>query len=61
MNDTVVTNDGNFVCLECKNAMELAQELKLGDVIECEFCGIEYEYAEDGDDGKTFKVIEEEK
>ena len=37
MDDTVTTNDGHFVCLECKNAMDLAKELKIGDVIECEF------------------------
>ena len=61
MDDTVTTNDGHFVCLECKNAMDLAKELKIGDVIECEFCGIEYEYEEDGEEGKEFKVIEEEK
>ncbi|MBD3280942.1 hypothetical protein GF389_05480 [Candidatus Dojkabacteria bacterium] len=61
MNDTVTTNDENFTCLECKNEMELDSELKVGDVIECEFCGLEYEYTEDGEDGQVFKIIEEEK
>ncbi|MBN1331830.1 hypothetical protein JW978_03000 [Candidatus Dojkabacteria bacterium] len=61
MDETITTNGKTFVCLECKNEVEIDDSLALGDVIECSFCGIEYEYTEDSEEGKVLKVIEEEK
>lgn len=49
-------------CPECKNQIELEKEYKVGDVIECPFCGIELEVMKVKDDGELeVEIIEEEK
>lgn len=50
-------------CPECKNIIELNQkEYKVGDIIECPFCGVEIEVIEILDNGELkVEIIEEEK
>lgn len=60
MDDKVVAVDKKYTCVECQNENELGSH-KPGDVVECGFCGIEYEIIECGDDGCKLTVIEEEK
>lgn len=61
MDDQVKTQDGKFVCVECQNENEL-DDKKEGDVVECGFCGIEYEVKEADDDGNVvLEIVEEEK
>lgn len=52
-----------ITCLECENDIELEdREYKVGDIIECPFCGSELEVSEVKDDGTiTVQLIEEEK
>ncbi len=50
-------------CLECANDIELeSKDYKIGEVIECPFCGTELEIVEVKEDGDfILDVIEEEK
>lgn len=50
------------VCLECENEIELSSDdLKVGKIIECPFCGSELEIIElEGEEVKV-RLIEEEK
>jgi hypothetical protein len=61
MSEQTTTKNKKLLCLECKNETALEQEYKEGDVIECSFCGIEYEV--DAREGEDYKIsmIEEEK
>jgi transcription elongation factor Elf1 len=61
MNEKVTTVGGKFQCLECRNEVTLDADKKVGDVIECPFCGIEYEVTEKNDTEATLQIIEEEK
>jgi transcription elongation factor Elf1 len=61
MNEQVTAVDGKFQCLECRNEVTLDPNKKVGDVIECPFCGIEYEVTAKTDAGATLQIIEEEK
>lgn len=59
--DTLTTKDGKYTCLECQNINEIG-ELNVGDVVECQFCGIEYEVVSKTDDGNyVLRILEEEK
>ena len=53
----------NIKCLECANDIELKKDdYKIGDVIECPFCGSELEVVEVKADGSLIlDIIEEEK
>lgn len=60
MEESLITTGQSYVCLECKNENAL-DSTNIGDVVECDFCGIEYEIIEEK--GKNYKlvIIEEEK
>ncbi len=61
--DIKITSQGkSYTCAECKNDSALSDGSGVGDVVECEFCGIEYEIASVEPDGNyTLAMIEEEK
>lgn len=61
MQDKVTSNNGKVVCLECKNEFDLDSSLQVGDVVECEYCGIEYDVVKCENGVCTLQVIEEEK
>jgi lysine biosynthesis protein LysW len=61
MNDQITTNNGKFTCSECQNEVELSEGKKVGDVIECPFCGIEYEIVSQNEGSTTLIIVEEEK
>ncbi len=52
-----------FKCLECANDIELEdKKYKIGEIIECPFCGSELEVVEVKADGSlVLDIIEEEK
>ncbi len=53
----------NIKCLECANDINLEDRVyKIGDILECPFCGTELEVVEVKDDGSlVLDIIEEEK
>jgi lysine biosynthesis protein LysW len=53
--------DNKFICLECQNEVSLDEGKKVGDIVECPYCGIEYEVVSKDDSGVTLQLIEEEK
>jgi transcription elongation factor Elf1 len=53
--------DNKFTCLECQNEVVLDPEKKVGDIVECPYCGIEYEVTGKDETGVTLQLIEEEK
>jgi transcription elongation factor Elf1 len=53
--------DNKFTCLECQNEVVLDPEKKVGDIVECPYCGIEYEITGKDEAGVTLQLIEEEK
>lgn len=58
----ITTKSRTFECTECKNENQLEEGLNVGDVVECQFCGIEFEILEVNDDGEyVLSIIEEEK
>lgn len=61
--DLKITTQGKtYTCAECKNDAELDEAVGVGDVVECPFCGIEYEIASTDTEGNfTLVLIEEEK
>ena len=63
MSDIKVTSTGfKYICSECSNENLIPEDAKIGDVIECEFCGIEYRIIEIDEHGNyTLEIIEEEK
>lgn len=52
-----------IACLECANEIELeSKDYRVGDIIECPFCGTELEVVEVQDGGDlVLDIIEEEK
>lgn len=52
-----------ITCLECANEIELeSREYRVGEIVECPFCGTELEVVEVKEDGGlTVEIIEEEK
>lgn len=61
MSDQIKTINSKFTCTECQNEVEVKTDCKVGDVIECEFCGIEYEINESAAGEFVLAIIEEEK
>lgn len=62
MDDEVKTEGNKYTCTECQNANKISEDIKEKDVVECEFCGIEYEVGEKNEDGnRTLSIVEEEK
>lgn len=62
MDLNIITQGQSYTCAECKNNSKLEENLSVGDVVECEFCGIEYEIASNDDNGNfTLTLLEEEK
>lgn len=63
MDQVRITSDGNkYICDECKNECEIPEGTEIDDVLECEFCGIEYRVVEINDDGNyILELLEEEK
>jgi hypothetical protein len=63
MDDTnIVTKNFEFTCIECQNINPVDQDKSEDEVIECQFCGIEYEIAEVTTDGEyILQLLEEEK
>jgi len=61
MNDQITTNGKIFTCSECQNEVEIADDKKVNDVIECPFCGIEFEIVSKEGDNTVLQLIEEEK
>lgn len=61
--DIKITSQGQeYTCAECKNEASIDTENGVGDVVECTFCGIEYEILSHDDDGNyELSIIEEEK
>ncbi len=55
----VVNN--KFICIECQNEVTVDADKKVGDIIECPYCGIEYEIISKDESGMTIQLIEEEK
>jgi DNA-directed RNA polymerase subunit RPC12/RpoP len=62
MEPKISTLQNKYVCSECKNENELDGGKNVGDIVECKFCGIEYEIAEMDENGNPVLIlIEEEK
>ena len=62
MEPKISTLHNKYVCSECKNENELDGGNNVGDIVECKFCGIEYEIAEMDENGNSVLIlIEEEK
>lgn len=61
MDEKIKTQNWKFTCLECKNEVICDPSQQVDDVIECPYCGMEYEIiAKDGEEF-ILQVIEEEK
>ena len=62
MNEQITTQAHKFICIECKNEVIIDPgKQKVGDVIECPYCGIEYEIVSKNGDEAVVQMIEEEK
>ena len=61
MNDQITTSSKKYVCSECQNEVELTDGKKADDVVECPFCGIEYEIVSQDGENTTLQIVEEEK
>ena len=61
MNEQITTSTNKFVCSECQNEVEIPEKSKVGDVIECQNCGIEFEIISIEGETTTLQIIEEEK
>lgn len=61
MSDQIKTINRKFTCTECQNEVTVSADCKVGDVIECEFCGIEYEIIDSVSGEFILAIIEEEK
>ena len=61
MNEKIKTTNSRFLCLECKNEVTCDPNQQVDDVIECPFCGIEYEVTGKDGDELALQIIEEEK
>lgn len=58
----ITTNNKKFTCPECKNENTVSDDVQVGEVIECEFCGIEFEVTDKNSEGEfVLQVLEEEK
>lgn len=55
------TENRKYICPECQNENEIPADSKVGDVVECDFCGIEFEIVAIENGEFVLQVIEEEK
>ncbi|HEX9804431.1 MAG TPA: hypothetical protein VGA67_02020 [Candidatus Dojkabacteria bacterium] len=60
MDDKITTQNKQYRCLECKNENSISEDKNLADVVECDFCGIEYEIKEKTDSGEYMLMIMED-
>ncbi|MCA9381953.1 hypothetical protein KC660_00925 [Candidatus Dojkabacteria bacterium] len=51
----------SITCPECKNTLQVEDSVKVGDVKECEFCGVELEMTNVSGEVLEFEMLEEEK
>jgi lysine biosynthesis protein LysW len=61
MADKIKTVNNKFECMECRNEVTCDLNQKVDDVIECPYCGIEYEVVSLDGGEKALQIIEEEK
>ena len=61
MDNKIKTQAWKFTCPECKNEVVCDSNLNVDDVVECPFCGMEYEISEKDGNEFTLQMIEEEK
>lgn len=61
MNEQITTQGQKFSCIECKNEVTVDPARGSGDVIECPYCGIEYEIVSQEGSEFVLQIIEEEK
>jgi len=55
-------NSINVICPECQNKVELMEDVRVDDIIECPFCGSELRITAFDSDGRpVIEVIQEEK
>ena len=47
---SVKTKNFQFSCPECNNDTQLTNKYQDGDVVECDYCGIEFELTVDPED-----------
>jgi transcription elongation factor Elf1 len=60
--ENMKTIDKNYTCEECKNSNIIDSEKEIGDIVECDFCGVEYEILEKIENGEfEIRMLEEEK
>lgn len=57
------TTNKKLICLECKNEIDLSiKPLQVGQVVECPFCGTEYEVTKVLENGEyELVIVQEEK
>lgn len=61
MEDTITTTDYTFVCPVCQNEVKIPEDCQIGDIVECEACGEEFEVVSINGEEITVMPIEEEK
>ena len=61
MDNKIKTQNWKFICPECKNEVICDPKLEVDDVVECPFCGMEYESTSKEGDEFILQMIEEEK
>ena len=61
MDDKLTTDGLKATCLECKNEFDLDSNVSVGDVVECPYCGIEYEVLSETDGNYELMILDEEK
>ncbi len=60
MMDPILTADKRATCAECQNDFDVSDK-KIGEVVECPHCGIEYEVTGENDGEMELIMVEEEK
>jgi hypothetical protein len=56
------TNNQNILCPECQNSIEITEDIREGDIVECSFCGSELRVLSiDENHEVKVEVIQEEK
>ncbi len=57
----ITTENRKYTCPECQNENEIPADAKVGDVVECDYCGIEFEIVSSENGEFVLQIIEEEK
>lgn len=60
MNEKILTQAHKFTCVECKNEVTV-EDVEIGEIVECPYCGIEFEILGKEGDEYTLQMLEEEK